>query len=298
MENAQTELQATQSVPLKPQGWLLPIGILLALSGLAIPAGGSWLAALSHRGWQENMMPILTLGVLSVAWAQCRPDLPATFHPNRMGFALLLLAALTYLLGTLLSIRVLCWSGFLLVLGGVYWGLLGFRAFYRRLPLFLFSFFLLPQLPVDLQAAISLPLQLASTFLASSLAGLLIPIQSEGNIFYIHGQAYEVTVACSGLNTWIAFLFAGLLWQVFGRVSLKALLVIFAGAPMLALATNTIRLLITAFVAYWISPDAGMSIHTNLGYALFPMGVVLMGWMIHHLDFTQGTVRADWYEGC
>mgnify|MGYP003940878549 CR=1 FL=1 len=243
-------------------------------------------------------MPILTLGILSVAWAQCRPDLPATFQPNRMGFALLLLAGLIYLLGVLLSIRVLCWGGFLALLGSVYWTLLGFRAFYQRLPLFLFSFFLLPQLPVDLQTAISLPLQLASTFLASSLAGLLIPIHSEGNIFYIHGQPYEVTVACSGLNTWIAFLFAGLLWQVFGRVSLKTLLVIFAGAPLLALVTNTIRLLITAWIAYWISPDAGMAIHTNLGYALFPMGVVLMGCMIHHLDFTQGTVRGSRYEGC
>ena len=173
--------------------------------------------------------------------------------------------------------------GFLLLLAFMFWTLYGFRHFYLWLGLFIFSFFLLPELPADLKMGISLPLQLMSTQITTAMAGLFIPITAAGNIFYIEGHAFEVTVACSGLNTWIGFLFAGLLWMLFERFSIKSLVAVLLGAPMLALLTNTLRLFITALVASNVSADAGLAIHTNLEYVLFPAGLVLMWVMARRL---------------
>jgi exosortase len=267
------------------QPWPTPGLILLAglVAGLGIPPVTSWVAVLSQRSFQENILQLLVIGLLMFVlsrqpWKQGFPC-----HPSLSGFALLLLSGLAYLAGAMLSIKTLFWGSYIVLLACLCWTLCGFRFFYNRLAGFLFALFLLPELPADLQNSISLPLQHLSTQLTTTLAGFLIPITAQGNIFYIRNEAFEVTVACSGLHTWIGFLFAGLMWMLFEPFSLRVLLAILIGAPLLAIGTNTIRLFITALVAYWGSPDMGVAVHTNLEYLLFPLGLVLMWRLGHHI---------------
>ncbi|HEY9687314.1 MAG TPA: exosortase/archaeosortase family protein [Coleofasciculaceae cyanobacterium] len=259
-------------------GLILLAGLVV---GLGIPPVTSWVAVLFQRSFQENLIQLLAIGLLILALSRqpWRQGFPA--HPSMSGFALLLLSGLAYLAGAMLSIKTLFWGSYIVLLASLCWTLYGFRFFYNRLAGFLFSLFLLPELPADLRNSISLPLQHLSTQLTTTLAGLLIPITARGNIFYIHNEAFEVTVACSGLHTWIGFLFAGLMWMLFEPFSLRVLLAVLIGAPLLAIGTNTIRLFITALVAYWDSPDMGVAVHTNLEYILFPLGLVLM-WRIGH----------------
>ncbi len=263
----------------QPAGWMKsPAAWLVALllGMLAWPVAQSWLQALSVRSWQQNSVQALVVVLLAMAFFRrdVRPVL--RFSPSWAGFCGMGIAGAGYLVGGLLAIKALFWGGFLLLLAMLCWTLCGFRCFYGWLGVFLFSFFLLPELPTDVKTGISLPLQLVSTRLTSLFAGLFIPISASGNIFYINGEAYEVTVACSGLHTWIGFLFAGLLWMLFERFSLKSLLALLLGVPVLAVCLNVLRLVVTALVAYHVSPDAGLAIHTNLEYLLFPLGLGLM----------------------
>lgn len=259
--------------------WLPLIALIVTTVALAVPVAVSWAEVMVHRSFQENLIQVLTVALLMMAFIRSDLRLPARYNPSWAGFFMLALTGLLLLAGAMLSIKALLWGSYLTLLACLCWALYGFRFVYSWLPVFMFSFFLLPELPADLRNTISLPLQMLSTKFTALLAGLLIPITIRGNIFYIEGNAFEVTVACSGLHTWIGFLFAGLMWMLFEKFSLKALLAILIGAPVLALVTNAIRLFITALVAYWGSPDLGVEIHTNLEYVLFPLGLVGM-WLI------------------
>jgi exosortase len=260
------------------------LGVLLLL--LALPALTSWFTVLSERTLQQNSIQVLVLIMLTAAIRQKIIRSRPGYNPCWKGLFMMALAGLAYLLGVLLGVKALLWGSLLLVMAFLFWTLFGFQAFYGWMGIFLFSFFLLPEVPIDLKMSISLPLQLLSTQVTQLLAGLFIPITAAGNIFYINGQAYEVTVACSGLNTWIGFMFAGLLWLLFERFSVKTLITILIAAPLLALALNSVRLLITALVAYWQSPDAGLAVHTNIQFLLFPLGLVLMWGIIRRLHAT------------
>lgn len=252
------------------------VAVLVLLIMLAVPAVSSWLQVLAMRSWQQNSIQVLVLLLLGVAIARSDVRETPRYKPSWAGLVLMALAGFGYLLGGLLSVKSLFWGSLLLLMAGLFWALFSFRCFYSWLGVFLFAFFLLPEIPLDLKMAISLPLQLASTQITTWLAGWQIPITASGNIFYIAGEAYEVTVACSGLHTWIGFLFAGLLWMLFERFSLKSLLAVLLAAPLLALVLNVVRLFVTALVAYHVSPDAGLAVHTNLEYLLFPLGLLLM----------------------
>ena len=225
------------------------------------------------------MIQLMVLIFLAAALGNREVRQRPAWNPSLAGLGVTVLAGTLFLLGGILSIKALYWGSFIILLASLFWAMSGFKALYNWLGVFIFAFFLLPEIPVDLKMTVSLPLQLLSTKMTTVLAGLMIPITSQGNIFYINGQAYEVTVACSGLHTWIGFMFAGFMWLLFEKFSLKAVVAILLGAPLLALLLNSVRLLITALVAHWVSPDVGVAIHTNLEYILFPSGLILM-WLV------------------
>jgi exosortase len=258
----------------KAHGWLL--GIAALTLGLSIPTISTWLAILAQRSLGDNTPQMLTGVFLVMALAKQSPVQWLRPQPSRTGLGLLALAGCLYLLGAWLSIKVVLFAGLLAILALLCWTLWGSALFYRCLPGFLFALFLLPQFPTDLRTAISLPLQMISTQWATGLASLLIPIKTLGNIFYIRGEAFEVTAACSGLNTWVGYLFAGMLAMLMGRFTGGRFFRLLVGPPVLALGENALRLWITALVAYWVSPQAGLAIHTNIEFLLFPLGLLVM----------------------
>ncbi len=249
-------------------------GGLLVL--IAAPVLLSWSQIILNRPLEANLFQILTVCLLITALLKRENLFRLPVYLSRSGLYAITITSCIHLLSAMVAIKSLYWASFIALLATLIWGFFGYVVFYRWLSFFLFSLFLLPQLPIDLQTQLSLQLQLLSTKLTALLAGLIIPITSQGNIFYINNQAYEVTVACSGLHTWIGFLFAGLLWQLFEPFSLKKLGGILLIAPVLAIALNTVRLVFTALIAYWFSPEAGMALHTNIEYLLFPAGLLLM----------------------
>lgn len=265
---------ATEAQTNRP-GWRFWL-IVALLASLALPGVITWVSVLIQRPTQDNVPQFLTLAFLVVALMRHgKPAIP-TLRPNAFGLGVIIFTGMLYLLGLWLSVKALVFISLLTLAASLYWTWFGAAKLYRALPVFLFALFLLPQCPTDLRTTISLPLQLISTQLATGLASLFIPIQTTGNIFYVKGEAFEVTAACSGLNTWTGYLFAGMLAMMMGRFSFGRFGRLLVGAPILALAGNAIRLWITAMMAYWVSVNAGLAIHTNLEYIIFPAGLLIM----------------------
>lgn len=254
--------------------------LLLLVAGW--PVAISWVSALTTRPLSQNVMQaciafLLGLGIIQ-SLRQWRM-MPNTPQPSKMGLGFLLLAGAGYAIADFYAVQSMLWISYLALLAGYSWALRGTTFFMRWLPIILFSGFLLPTVNGEIQMAVSLPLQIASTKLAAMAAGLFIPISSSDTLISIGDNALQVTPACSGLQSWIGFLFAGLLWQVFEGSRSRFLLVLIPGALLLSLLLNCIRLTITALITAWVSIDQAVAVHSNLDFILFPIGLFIL-WMV------------------
>jgi exosortase len=138
--------------------------------------------------------------------------------------------------------------------------LAGGRAWARGFvfPIF-FLFFMFP-LPIGLVDRTALWLQDNVTGLATNVLSLFIPTNRVGNHIHAAGQLpLEVGEACSGLRQLVAFLaLAFILAHLVGRSLVYRLLLLLA-APLVAIASNLLRVLLMSFIVrltggfYWIS---------------------------------------------
>lgn len=114
-------------------------------------------------------------------------------------------------------------------------------------------------------------------------------------MMYIKGETFEITADCSGLQSWVGFIFAGLLKQIFEGLQTLELALLIPIALILALFLNSIRLSLTALVAYFNSADQAVAIHTNLDYILLPIGFYVIWesgtWLKRKLPF--GKTKSD-----
>lgn len=143
-------------------------------------------------------------------------------------------------------------------------------------PLFLL-FFMIP-IPTSLLQIISLPLQLFATTVSAKIINLLsIPVYKVGNMLYFAQTQLEVTEACSGLHSIVAFI---LLSVIFAHLSGKRLIpniIILASAIPIALITNIIRVSGTGILAhYYGSTVARGFLHEFSGLAVFAFGFLIL----------------------
>jgi exosortase len=133
-------------------------------------------------------------------------------------------------------------------------------------------------LPDVLLGSLALPLQ----FLASKMGAALldwrhVPVQLAGNIIYLPGQALFVTEACSGLRSLTALISLALILGAFWLKSpwVRATLVVLA-LPI-AIVLNGIRVFLTGFVVFFISPAAGEGVmHFTEGWFLFVLAFLAL----------------------
>ena len=126
-------------------------------------------------------------------------------------------------------------------------------------------------LPEIVVAGLALPLQFqASELGASILRARHVPVELMGNVLRLPGHELFVTEACSGLRSLTALLSLGVL---VGGTSLHHPLsrtVLVLVAIPIAILVNGIRVFVTGFAVYFISPAAGEGIlHITEGWLLF-----------------------------
>lgn len=134
-------------------------------------------------------------------------------------------------------------------------------------------------LPDVLAGTLAFPLQLkASRLGAAMLDARHVPVELAGNVLRLPGRSLFVTEACSGLRSLTALLALGVLigglWlrTGWGRAAVVAL------AIPVAMLLNGVRIFLTGFLVYFVSPALGEGVmHYSEGWGIFMVAFAILG---------------------
>ena len=126
-------------------------------------------------------------------------------------------------------------------------------------------------LPELVTQALALPLQFkASQMGAALLEARHVPVQLSGNIIRIPGHELFVTEACSGLRSLTALSSMAILTGALFLKTVPGRLGLFAMAIPIAIVVNGLRVFLTGFLVYFVSPGLGTGfLHATEGWLLF-----------------------------
>jgi exosortase len=134
-------------------------------------------------------------------------------------------------------------------------------------------------LPSVLLSSVALPLQFqASAIGAALLEARYVPVRLAGNVIYLPGQTLFVTEACSGLRSLAALLSLGLLMGVLSLRSPLGRVLLIASAIPIAILLNGLRIFLTGFLVYYVSPEFGGGfMHLTEGWLVFLLAFGMLG---------------------
>jgi exosortase len=136
-------------------------------------------------------------------------------------------------------------------------------------------------LPELITQTLALPLQFRASRMGAALLQMRnVPVRLAGNVIQLPGRELFVTEACSGLRSLTALLSMGVL---LGALVLKkpvtrvALLLL---AIPVAIVVNGIRVFLTGFLVYYVSPAYGEGfMHITEGWLLFLVSLSILAGM-------------------
>jgi exosortase len=134
-------------------------------------------------------------------------------------------------------------------------------------------------IPAVLLNSIALPLQLqASKIGAALLEFRSVPVILAGNVIHLPGRSMFVTEACSGLRSLTALISLGvLIGGLWLKVPWSRALLIGAAIPV-AIVLNGIRVFLTGFLVYYVSPALGEGfLHYTEGWFMFVIAFAILG---------------------
>lgn len=203
-----------------------------------------------------------------LAWrAGLRPDARRNFA---LGVPMLVVAVVIRYLSGLAAELFTMRMSMILALAGLtvcHFGVRQLRSWWLPFTLLVLSV----PIPEVLMGAVALPLQFtASKMGASLLAWRNVPVLLTGNVIRIPGHQLFVAEACSGLRSLTALLsLAVLLGGITLRSPLARVALVALAIPV-AIVVNGVRVFLTGFLVYFVSPAMGEGfMHTTEGWLLF-----------------------------
>lgn len=239
------------------------------------------------RDWWNN--PEAGHGLLLAPlalWLVWRSGVRPEARPNvALGTALLVGAAVVRYLSGLAAELYTMRMSMVMALVGLTVFAYGMRQAFRWWLPFTLIWLSVP-LPELITATLAAPLQLQASEMGAALLGWRdVPVLLAGNIIHMPGgHQLFVAEACSGLRSLTALLSLGVLlggmtlrWPV-SRVLLIAI------AIPIAILINGIRVFLTGFLVFFVSPEMGEGfMHTTEGWLMFLVAFVMLGavaWVI------------------
>ena len=144
-------------------------------------------------------------------------------------------------------------------------------------------------LPELVTQALALPLQFRASRMGAALLEMRnVPVLLTGNVIRLPGHELFVTEACSGLRSLTALLSVGVLASaMLLRTIVGRTLLVLITIPI-AIAVNGIRVFVTGFLVYYVSPSLGQGfMHQTEGWLLFLVSLVALaavGWLMLALE--------------
>jgi exosortase len=256
---------------------VLPFALVILMTALylpvLVPLARQWLSDPNYR--HGIAIPLISGAIL---WTR-RQELSGIERGGGgvVGIILVLLGAGLLVTGTAASeFFTTRFSLPVMLLGIAY--LLGGRMFVARARFPLLFLFVMIPLPYIIYYKITFPLQIMSAKLSAGVLGLLhVAVIRRGNVLVLPNYELEVVAACSGLRSLMTMVTLALFFSVFSGLSVIRKVILVACAVPAAIAANTLRLAVTAFGAYAISPEfADGTLHEIAGLIVFFAGFLLL----------------------
>jgi exosortase len=226
-----------------------------------------------------------------MAW---RSGIGPDAKPNRtLGVTLLLLAVVIRTASGLAAELFTMRGSVVIALAGITVYEFGFKQLVRWWLPFALICLSIP-LPELITQALALPLQFRASRMGAALLEMRnVPVRLAGNVIQLPGRELFVTEACSGLRSLTALLSMSVL---IGALVLKrpvtrvALLLL---AVPVAIVVNGIRVFLTGFLVYYVSPAYGEGfMHITEGWLLFLVSLSILGFMAWLAGLAERLVRS------
>lgn len=273
-------MTASESPAWLPRGLDVPVVLLLG-AALLYMYGPVYLA-LSRTVWATDEQGHGPIIFAISAWLLFSArhklaELNSTPAPVA-GYSVVIFACLMFVAGVAQDIWIFAMTAQILVLGGltlVFKGWAGLRLIW--FPLF-FMLFMVP-LPEALVAAVTAPLKMAVSYVASGLLyNLGYPVGRTGVMLTVGQYQLLVADACAGLNSMFTLEALGMLYMNLMKYTSVARNITLAVALVpIAFVANICRVMILVLVTYYLGDEAGQGfVHGFAGMVLFMLALVLM----------------------
>lgn len=166
----------------------------------------------------------------------------------------------------------------------------GGRPQLRRSWLAVSLLFLSIPLPAVVVQTLALPLQFQASRLGAWLLTLRsVPVLLAGNVIHLPGRSLFVTEACSGLRSLTALIALGvLIGGLWLRRPASRIVLIVLAIPV-AMLLNGIRIFLTGFLVYFVSPELGEGfMHLTEGWVIFVAAFAILGLVSWGLVWIEG----------
>lgn len=175
------------------------------------------------------------------------------------------------------------WSIIPWVAGSV-WLFWGWRALVWAAPAIAFLWFMIP-LPFRAENLLSYPLQGAATEMSCwILQSLGQPALAEGHTILLGDVQLEVASACSGLRVFMGTVALAFACTIMVRRAWWEKVLILVSTIPVALAANSLRIVLTAFLGQHVSGEAaGQLVHDLAGWVMIPLAAALFGLILWYL---------------
>ncbi len=133
--------------------------------------------------------------------------------------------------------------------------------------------------PIIFTNSVTPPLQAVASHMGAALIRWRhIPVRTSGNVIDIPGSRLFVAEACSGLRSVTALLALAVMMGGMYLGTVPARLLLVAVSIPVAIVVNGIRVFLTAFLVYFVSPALGQGfMHESEGWGLFLVSFAALG---------------------
>jgi exosortase B len=251
--------------------------VAVGLAVLALPT----LYDLATKVWntdEQGHGPIVlgvALWLLLKNWAAM---LGARSAPSPMGWPVLVLGLLAYLVGRSQQILLFEAGSLIALLSGTGLLLFGGRAMRVQWFAFFFLAFMVP-LPGVVVETLTMPMKMLVSYVAEQVMHAMgYPVSRSGVILYVGQYQLLVADACAGLHTLFTLEALGLLYlNIVRRHSLVRNVILALLIVPISFAANSIRVIALSLITYYFGDEAGQGfLHGFAGMVLFLSALMLI----------------------
>ncbi len=198
-------------------------------------------------------------------------------RPSWSGFLLVVLGIFVLILGQMGAELFLSRSSLLLMLAGLTVIFFGWNHFRATFFPWAFLILMIP-IPAIIFNQITFPLQLFTSRVAAPVLSVLgVPVLREGNVINLASMQLEVAEACSGIRSLMSLVTLAIIYGYLMEKRLWVRCVLAIASVPIAVVANAVRIIGTGLmVQYWDPDKAEGYFHASWGWIIFVISLVLL----------------------